>query len=69
MKEQRTARVGSLIEAEIPNGLGIRNGKTFQEYKTVRMRVYIVNPDSLVCAVKGREGHPYVVESYKLIRW
>jgi hypothetical protein len=65
----KQARVGSLVEIQIPNGLGIKNGKVFQEYKTVRARVHLVMPEHLVCVVGKRFGHPYCAESHKLIRW
>lgn len=69
MPINKTARVGSTVEIEIPAGLGIRNGRTFQEYKKVRARVYIVMPTHLVCATKGREASPYCAETYKLIKY
>jgi hypothetical protein len=64
----REPRVGSIIQFSIPNGLRLVGGRAEQEYKDIRGRVYLTSPN-LVAAVKGREGHPYVVESYKLIKW
>jgi len=62
----RSARVGSLVLIDIPNGLG-RNG---QEYKSVRARVAMVQPTHLVCVLVGSSGaRPYCAESYKLVRW
>jgi hypothetical protein len=64
----RTARVGSIIQFQIPSGKSIRNGKIVQDYKMVKGKVYLTEPN-LVAAIKGHEGHPYVVESYQLIRY
>lgn len=65
MKPIKSARVGSIVLIDIPSGRGLHG----QEYKEVKARVYLVEPTRLVCAVKGREGHPYCAESYKLIKW
>ena len=63
--QRRVARVGSLVEIDIPNGIG-RNG---QEWKAVRAHVKMVLPTHLVCMVGNREAYPYCAETYKLIRW
>jgi hypothetical protein len=64
-KSLRRPRRGSLVEIQIPNGIG-RGG---QEWKTVQAKVHMVEPTHLVCVVGKREAHPYVAETYKLIRW
>jgi hypothetical protein len=64
LTQQETARVGSLVWIQIPNGIG-RHG---QEWKEVKARVHIVCPTHLVCVVGGREARPYCAESYRLIR-
>ena len=61
----REARRGSLVDIQIPNGMG-RNG---QAWKTVHARVHMVTPMHLVCVVGGREARPYCAETYKLIKW
>ena len=61
----REVRVGSLVEIQIPNGIG-RDG---QEYKTVKARVHMVLPTHVVCVVGNREGHPHVAERFRVIRW
>jgi hypothetical protein len=65
MPNNKTARVGSTVLIQIPNGIG-RHG---QEWKEVKARVHMVTPTHLVCVVGKREAHPYVAESYRLVKW
>jgi hypothetical protein len=69
VKVQHEARVGSLVQISIPNGLKLVGGRAVPEYKEVRAKVKMVFPTHLVCVVGKRYGHPYVAEAYKLIKW
>jgi hypothetical protein len=68
-KEIRKPRVGSLIEFYIPNGLKLVGGQAAPERKLVKGKIRIVNADSYVCVVGKRYGHPYVVDTYRLVRY
>lgn len=61
----KTARVGSLVEIQIPNGRSL----TGQQWKSVKARVHMVLPTHLVCVVGKREARPYCAETYKLLKW
>lgn len=67
MTTEKTARVGSIVLIDIPNGQG-RHG---QEYKEVKAKVHMVLPTHLVCRLLSdkRGANPRVAESYKLVRW
>lgn len=69
MKEQKSPRIGSIVEIQIPNGLKIVGGKAMSELKIVRAKVYLINNGNIICAIKGREASPYAVNKYKLIKW
>lgn len=65
---QRTIRPGDKVIGRFPAGLGIRAGKTFQEYSTRRGRVVIAPSgygseaiEHFVLNMGGRHGTPGVV--------
>lgn len=66
----KPVRAGSLVEIQVPNGLSLVNGRTVQDWKKIRARVYIANDDgTIVCAKKGHEARPHVAEYWKVIRY
>lgn len=65
-KAMKTARVGSKVRIDIPNGKD-RHGN--QQWKEVEGVVKMVEPTHLVVVVNKNYAHPYCAESYRLIKW
>lgn len=61
-------KCGSKVTILIPAGLGIRNGKTFQEWKPKTGKAIFQGPGGWVLNMGGRHGIPGIATSQNIVR-
>jgi hypothetical protein len=65
---QHTIAVGDRVTILVPSGLGLRNGKAYQEYQPKTGRAIFRGPAGWVLNMGGRYGTPAIATAQNIVR-